>query len=134
MTELIPIEQIFVFENSVAVSKAKICRKSATEINNLYEFLIGAHEFCRVSNNPNAIIPTNFHDIENFTDSPNNKLYNCPDFIHQQRRVRSVVRISRRSSEPQVMGSKPTGPVNHMGSNNSWLYNTLDKRRYNIAR
>lgn len=111
MTELIPIEQIFVFENSVAVSKAKICRKSAPEINNLYEFLIGTHEFCRVSNNPNAIIPTNFHDIENFTASPNNKLYNCPDFIHQQRRVRSVVRISRRSSEPQVMGSKPTGPI-----------------------
>lgn len=43
--------------------------------------------------------------------TPNyNKLYNCKN-NNQQERVRSVVRISRRSSEPQVMGSKPTGPV-----------------------
>ena len=87
--------------------------------------------------NISANLPTIPHNHENSTILNHNKLYNCQQDIHQKknRRVRSVVRISRRSSEPQVMGSKPTGPVNHMGSNNSWLYNGLDKRRrYNIAR
>jgi hypothetical protein len=31
-------------------------------------------------------------------------------------RARSVVRISRRSSEPQVEGSKPSGPANNSSS------------------
>ena len=62
--------------------------------------------------------PNNHH--ENISRNSNNhisptrlnhdKLYNCADFIHPKG-VRSVVRISRRSSEPQVMGSKPTGPA-----------------------
>ncbi len=81
-----------------------------------------------------ANLPTNPPNLKNSISRYHDKLYNCPDFIHQHRRVRSVVRISRRSSEPQVMGSKPTGPVNHMGSNNSTLYRRLDKRRYIIAR
>ena len=55
---------------------------------------------------------TNRRNHENATSFANDKLYNCRGNIHQtKRRVRSVVRISRRSSEPQVMGSKPTGPV-----------------------
>ncbi len=33
---------------------------------------------------------------------------------NQFKRVRSVVRISRRSSEPQTVGSKPIGPVTIM--------------------
>ena len=53
---------------------------------------------------------TNSPNNENFATSIDNKLYNLQQDIHQHR-VRSVVRISRRSSEPQVMGSKPTGPV-----------------------
>ena len=53
---------------------------------------------------------TNSLNNENFATSIDNKLYNLQQDIHQHR-VRSVVRISRRSSEPQVMGSKPTGPV-----------------------
>jgi hypothetical protein len=36
---------------------------------------------------------------------------------NQLKRVRSVVRISRRSSEPQTVGSKPSGPVIHTCSN-----------------
>ncbi len=80
-----------------------------------------------------ANIPINPHILENSIRLNRNKLYNCQQDIHQKR-VRSVVRISRRSSEPQVMGSKPTGPVNHMGSNNSWLYNIMNKRRYIITR
>ncbi len=54
-------------------------------------------------------------------DSPNpntQKLYKRKG-NNQLKRVRSVVRISRRSSEPQTVGSKPIGPVNHTGSNNS---------------
>ncbi len=53
------------------------------------------------------------HILENSTRLNHDKLYNCQDNTYQKksRRVRSVVRISRRSSEPQVMGSKPTGPV-----------------------
>ena len=52
------------------------------------------------------------HILENSTRLNHDKLYNCHDNTYQKnRRVRSVVRISRRSSEPQVMGSKPTGPV-----------------------
>lgn len=37
--------------------------------------------------------------------------------IVSKRWARSVVRTSRRSSEPQTVGSKPIGPVIHMGSN-----------------
>ena len=64
-------------------------------------------------NNYNVNFSTNPLDNENSTILNHNKLYNCQQDIHQKkrRRVRSVVRISRRSSEPQVMGSKPTGPV-----------------------
>ena len=43
----------------------------------------------------------------------NNKLYNRKENNHLKR-VRSVVRISRRSSEPQTVGSKPIGPVTIM--------------------
>ncbi len=57
-----------------------------------------------------ANLPTISHNDENFILLNQDKLYNCADFIHPKG-VRSVVRISRRSSEPQVMGSKPTGPV-----------------------
>ena len=64
------------------------------------------------STNQNLVnISINLHILENSTRLNHNKLYNCQQDIHQKRRVRSVVRISRRSSEPQVMGSKPTGPV-----------------------
>ena len=38
--------------------------------------------------------------LKNSTKLNHNKLYNCQQDIHQKRRVRSVVRISRRSSEP----------------------------------
>ena len=55
-------------------------------------------------------ISRNSINHENPTRLNHDKLYNCADFIHPKG-VRSVVRISRRSSEPQVMGSKPTGPV-----------------------
>lgn len=47
-----------------------------------------------------ANFSTNTTNDENSITLNDNKLYNCRDFIHQQRRVRSVVRISRRSSEP----------------------------------
>ena len=57
-------------------------------------------------------ISINPHILKNSTSLNHNKLYNCQQDIHQKkRRVRSVVRISRRSSEPQVMGLKPTGPA-----------------------
>jgi hypothetical protein len=56
-------------------------------------------------------LPTNAPNIENSILSDHDKLYNCRSNIQKKRRVRSVVRISRRSSEPQVMGSKPTGPA-----------------------
>ena len=59
----------------------------------------------------NQNLPTIPHNHENSINFNHNKLYNCHDNIQKKRRVRSVVRISRRSSEPQVMGSKPTGPV-----------------------
>ena len=86
------------------------------------------------SDNHHENISRNSNDHINPTRLNHDKLYNCADFIHPKG-VRSVVRISRRSSEPQVMGSKPTGPVIHMGSNNSWLYKRLDKRRrFSIAR
>lgn len=112
LTKLIPIEQIFDFEDLFAVSKAKTDQKSATEISNSSLSGIDATEFSSTVNSVNpANFPTNSQNIENFTTSYDDKLYICPDFIHEQRRVRSVVRISRRSSEPQVMGSKPTGPV-----------------------
>jgi hypothetical protein len=38
--------------------------------------------------------------LKNSTRLNHNKLYNCQQDIHQKRRVRSVVRISRRSAEP----------------------------------
>ena len=69
------------------------------------------------------------HILENSTRLNHDKLYNCHGNTYQKKRVRSVVRISRRSSEPQVMGSKPTGPVNHMGSNNSESYISIGERR-----
>jgi hypothetical protein len=68
----------------------------------------------KTTNNSNiANLSTIPYNHENSTILNHNKLYNCQQDIHQKknRRVRSVVRISRRSSEPQVMGSKPTGPV-----------------------
>ena len=67
----------------------------------------------KTTDNSNIVnLPTIPHIRENSTRLNHNKLYNCQQDIHQKkRRVRSVVRISRRSSEPQVMGSKPTGPV-----------------------
>ncbi len=49
-------------------------------------------------------------DHEKISLLENNKLYNCKENNHLKR-VRSVVRISRRSSEPQTVGSKPIGPV-----------------------
>ncbi len=67
------------------------------------------------TNSNNENISTNPHFSGNPISSNNNKLYNCKENIHQKR-VRSVVRISRRSSEPQTVGSKPIGPVNHRGS------------------
>jgi hypothetical protein len=56
-------------------------------------------------------------EYEKISLMDNNKLYNCKENNHPKR-ARSVVRISRRSSEPQTVGSKPIGPVNHTGSNN----------------
>ena len=65
------------------------------------------------NNNKIVNLPTNLCNHINSTKLNRNKLYNCQQDTYQTkgRRVRSVVRISRRSSEPQVMGSKPTGPV-----------------------
>src|SRR5215210_8035751 len=65
------------------------------------------------STSNHANFPTNLCSHINSTKLNRNKLYNCQQDTYQTkiRRVRSVVRISRRSSEPQVMGSKPTGPV-----------------------
>ncbi len=57
--------------------------------------------------------PKNKPGHEKITSLKNNKLYNCKENI-LQKRVRSVVRISRRSSEPQTVGSKPIGPVTIM--------------------
>lgn len=70
------------------------------------------------NNNKIANIPTNLCNHINSTKLNRNKLYNCQQDTYQTkiRRVRSVVRISRRSSEPQVMGSKPTGPVNYFSN------------------
>ena len=61
-------------------------------------------------NNHHENISRNSINHINSTRLNHDKLYNCADFIHPKG-VRSVVRISRRSSEPQVMGSKPTGPA-----------------------
>jgi uncharacterized protein YjgD (DUF1641 family) len=65
------------------------------------------------TNNKIVNLPTNLCNHINSTKLNRNKLYNCQQDTYQTkiRRVRSVVRISRRSSEPQVMGSKPTGPA-----------------------
>ncbi len=134
LTKLIPIEQILDVEVLFAVNKAKAGPQPATEISNLHQSLIRATDFSSSNVSRNTNLPTNLRKVESSIKPNDDKLYNCPDFIHQHRRVRSVVRISRRSSEPQVMGSKPTGPVIHMGSNNSWLHRRLDKRRYKIAR
>jgi hypothetical protein len=49
-------------------------------------------------------------EYEKISLMDNNKLYNCKENNHPKR-ARSVVRISRRSSEPQTVGSKPIGPV-----------------------
>ena len=66
----------------------------------------------------NTELLSNAHNTKILPSSTHNKLYNCRESIHKKR-ARSVVRISRRSSEPQTVGSKPIGPVNHTGSNNS---------------
>ena len=62
------------------------------------------------TDNHHENISRNSNNHINPTRLNHDKLYNCSDFIHPKG-VRSVVRISRRSSEPQVMGSKPTGPA-----------------------
>jgi hypothetical protein len=114
LTRLIPIEQIFDFENLVIVKRSNIDQEPATEISNPPASEIGATKNSKTTNNSNiANLSTIPYNHENSTILNHNKLYNCQQDIHQKknRRVRSVVRISRRSSEPQVMGSKPTGPV-----------------------
>ena len=57
--------------------------------------------------------PKNNPEHEKISLLENNKLYNRKENNHLKR-VRSVVRISRRSSEPQTVGSKPIGPVTIM--------------------
>ena len=120
LSKLIPINQIFDFDNAkLSTSQDKVNEAhdivnhsiQATKISNLIEPTIRATDISSGANPAN--IPTNPHILENPTSFDNDKLYNCRGNIHQttNRRVRSVVRISRRSSEPQVMGSKPTGPV-----------------------
>jgi len=52
-----------------------------------------------VTENKQVNIPKNPHILENSIRLNHNKLFNCQQDIHQKR-VRSVVRISRRSSEP----------------------------------
>ncbi len=57
----------------------------------------------KTTNNSNIVnFPTIPHNLENSTRLNHNKLYNCQQDIDQteRRRVRSVVRISQRSSEP----------------------------------
>ncbi len=61
---------------------------------------------------------SNMHNNTTISNPNTQKLYKRMG-NNQLGRVRSVVRISRRSSEPQTVGSKPIGPVNHTGSNNS---------------
>ena len=82
-----------------------------------------------VTNIKNENISTNHHFRENFITLNNNKLYNS-NTNKQLKRVRSVVRISRRSSEPQTVGSKPIGPVIHTGSNNSLLHIIIEGRSH----
>ena len=64
--------------------------------------------------------PTNIHNNKVFlANMHNNTIISNPNTQklykrmgnNQLGRVRSVVRISRRSSEPQTVGSKPIGPV-----------------------
>lgn len=72
----------------------------------------------QIKNNKYENISINQNNFQNSIFTNNNKLYNSIEG-KQQQRVRSVVRISRRSSEPQIVGSKPIGPVIHRSSNNS---------------
>jgi hypothetical protein len=84
------------------------------------------------SANDNKIVnlPTNLCNHINSTKLNRNKLYNCQQDTYQTkiRRVRSVVRISRRSSEPQVMGSKPTGPVTIKALLRGFYHNMVYKK------
>lgn len=93
--------------------------------NHLHINLTKNNKNCKGNNLAN--LPTNALNNKNFTHINNDKLYNCHDNT-QEKRVRSVVRISRRSSEPQAMGSKPTGPVINMGSNISESYIIIGER------
>jgi hypothetical protein len=128
VSKVIPIEQIFDFEDFVVAKKTKTDQKLATKISNPNISLIGASEISSASDNHHENISRNSNNHISPTRLNHDKLYNCADFIHPKG-VRSVVRISRRSSEPQVMGSKPTGPVNHMGSNISESNITRGERR-----
>ncbi len=97
-----------------------------TEFGNMFKDIQASKvltEFGKVINN--KIITNNleklnesYNNFKNCTYSDTHKLYKCTE-NNQIKRVRSVVRISRRSSEPQIVGSKPIGPVNHTDSNNS---------------
>ena len=92
------------------IQNTELGSNNLTKISNPNISLIGASEFSSASDNHHENISRNSIDHINPTRLNHDKLYNCADFIHPKG-VRSVVRISRRSSEPQVMGSKPTGPV-----------------------
>ncbi len=83
-------------------------------------------KFSKIKTLDNNIVKTtkNYNNPENYTSLNTHKLYKCTE-NNQIKRVRSVVRISRRSSEPQIVGSKPIGPVIHMGSNNSLYIITI---------
>ena len=90
-----------------------------TKFSKNQESIVTANRLTDFSKNTiSKVSRINHLDEANSTPTDKDKLYNCPAFI-QLNRVRSVVRISRRSSEPQTVGSKPIGPVNHTGSNNS---------------
>ncbi|HET6589673.1 MAG TPA: integrase [Candidatus Nitrosocosmicus sp.] len=67
--------------------------------NHLHINLTKNNKNCKGNNLAN--LPTNSLNNKNFTHINNDKLYNCHDNT-QEKRVRSVVRISRRSSEPII--------------------------------
>lgn len=99
-TKLIPISQIFDYKHLANIEKDNTDLKPATKIGNSYLIKPDAAEFRRTTISVNhASLPTNTHNYQNSIIIDQDKLYNCPTAI-QLKGVRSVVRISRRSSEP----------------------------------
>ncbi len=83
--------------------------------------------------------PTNIHNNKVFlANMHNNTIISNPNTQklykrmgnNQLGRVRSVVRISRRSSEPQTVGSKPIGPVTIMAILNGFHENKVYNKKW----